>query len=435
MSAPSTPAAPTDSRRYHIRPLTLLSLLAGRGTYRLVQLLTTVLLLMAWGEPRYQVYAAAMSSFSWLTALVFTGPEKTVLKLLPRAPRTGPMITEALLAVVWLMPIPLVVAFAVSLGLWGEAVATIYLGVAAMLLGSGCTMLLVGLHRALGRPWPDVGSFLVLSLLQVGLLAACLAGWLGPPGYITAVIVTQSVVNAVLAVQLGRPTLRIRHRAGYLRRIIWTVVLMSGGEVCVYLSSGVMFNLLAFSRWSWQLSQLFVVITVWSVAFNLLLYVLRVFAPRVSLRLAGRASRSGRQRAARVASGVVVADVAWLALAGWGLSQFDLAAVTAKAGFVFWAALMVSRAPAMMILAWAGYLLENTDARAPRITGLAAAVNLGITALVGMVAVPAWGGVGIVVGLAVAELGQAVVLALGARGGFGRWRLAPASPFTGSVRA
>jgi hypothetical protein len=165
------------------------------------------------------------------------------------------------------------------------------------------------------------------------------------------------------------------------------------------------------------------------------LYVLRVFAPRVSLRLAGRASRSGRQRAARVASGVVVADVAWLALAGWGLSQFDLAAVTAKAGFVFWAALMVSRAPAMMILAWAGYLLENTDARAPRITGLAAAVNLGITALVGMVAVPAWGGVGIVVGLAVAELGQAVVLALGARGGFGRWRLAPASPFTGSVRA
>src|SRR5690606_31275492 len=140
VSAPSTPAAPTDSRRYHIRPLTLLSLLAGRGTYRLVQLLTTVLLLMAWGEPRYQVYAAAMSSFSWLTALVFTGPEKTVLKLLPRAPRTGPMITEALLAVVWLMPIPLVVAFAVSLGLWGEAVATIYLGVAAMLLGSGCTM-------------------------------------------------------------------------------------------------------------------------------------------------------------------------------------------------------------------------------------------------------------------------------------------------------
>lgn len=429
-------AAPEGDRRYHVRPVTLLSLLAGRGTYRLIQLTTTVLLLPAWGDQRYQVYAAALSSFSWLTALVFTGPEKTVLKLLPRAPRTGPMITEAFLALLWLVPVPLVAAYAAALALWGGAAATIYLGAATMLLGGGCTMLLVGLHRALGRPWPDVGSFLLLSLFQLGLLVACLAGDLGPPGYITGVVASQLLVNAVLAVRLGRPSLRIRRRAGYLRRIGWTVVLMSGGEVCVYLASGVMFNLLALSRWSWQLSELFVVVTVWSVGFNLLLYVLRVYAPRVSLRLAGRAGRSGRRRAARVAAWVVLADLVWLGLAGLGLSRLDLAAVTADSGLLFWAVLVVSRAPAMMFLAWAGYLLENTDARAPRITGLAAVVNLVLTALVGVLAVPTWGGVGMIAGLAVAELGQAVVLVIGARGGFGRRRSpAPVGPITGPVRA
>ena len=81
----------------------------------------------------------------------------------------------------------------------------------------------------------------------------------------------------------------------------------------------------------------------------------------------------------------------------------------------------------MMLMTWAGYLLENTDARAPRITGLAAMVNLALTGLAGLVMVPMWGGVGLVVGLAVAEVGQAMVLLVGARGRFGRRRLDPAS--------
>ena len=337
------------------------------------------------------------------------------------------MIIEAFLAVLWVAPVPLLLAYVTALLLVGSAPVAIYLGVASMLLGGGCTMLLVGLHRAVGRPWPDVGSFLLLSVSQLMLLHACIVGWLGPPGYITATLMVQLLVNATLAVRLGRPSLRIRQRTGYLRKIAWTVLLMSGGEVGVFLASGVMFNLLAFSRWAWQVSELYVVITVWSVGFNFLLYLLRVFVPRMSLRLTGRAGRIGRTQAARFATAVVLADVTWLVLAGLLLPQFDLTALISRSGFLVWAVLLVSRAPAMMLMTWAGYLLENTDARAPRITGLAAMVNLALTGLAGLVMVPMWGGVGLVVGLAVAEVGQAMVLLVGARGRFGRRRLDPAS--------
>lgn len=407
--------------RYSVGWATLASLLAGRGAYRLVQVGTTVLLLPAWGTERYGVYATAVASFSWLTALVFTGPEKAVLKLLPRALRTGPMLTEAFLGLVWWLPVPLLVAYAVSLAAGARGAPAVYLGVATMLLTTGCTLLLVGLHRAAGRPRSDVGSFLVMSVVQLVLLAAAGTGRLGPLGYVTAVTAGQLGLNAVLATRLGRPSLRIRRRRGYLRRIAWTALLMSGADVCLYLSTAVLFALLAASTWADQVSGLFVVVIVWSVAVNLLVYLLRVYAPRTSLRLAGAAGADGRRRASRLARVVIGLNLLWLAAIGPVAAGLELTSVGSLAGqIVLWGGLLATRAPALATLLWAGYLLENTDARAPRVTGLAGAAGLLTAAAAGLVAVPAIGGLGVIVAFAVAELAQATIIAVGGRPPAGR---------------
>src|SRR5688500_13673528 len=103
------------ANRYSIGAGTLASLLAGRSGYRLIQLAATVVLLPIWGAAGYATFATAIASFSWVTALVLTGPEKVALKIVPRAPRTGALVSGALLAGAWVLPLPLVLAFATAL--------------------------------------------------------------------------------------------------------------------------------------------------------------------------------------------------------------------------------------------------------------------------------------------------------------------------------
>lgn len=413
---PVTPEQASPQRRtdrYAIGPATLASLLAGRASYRLVLLATTVLLLPIWGEQRYGTYAAALASLSWLSVLVFTGPEKTVLKLLPRSPRTGPAITGALLAVLWWLPLPLAVGFALAATAGGAA--AIYLGVAAMQLGIGCTMLLVGLHRAAGRPRADALSFLVMSAAQLALLAAAAAG-LGPVGYLGAVVGTQLAVNLALTVALGRPSLRIRHRPRFLARLAWTAVLLGAADLYAFAATAVLFVILAASQHAGELGRLYVVVLVWSAAVTLLLYVFRVFAPRTSLRFAGRASATGRARAARLAWQVCAFNAGWLVAAWWLLLFTDVIAAGSAGGQVLvWVILLATRAPAVAAMLLANYLLENTDATAPRVAAAAAVTGLVVTGGVGLAVVPDLGGVGVIVAFAVGELGYALALAIRGR--------------------
>ncbi len=409
--AVARPTPQTRMRQFAIGRATLTALLAGRGSYRLIQLAATVLLLPVWGAG-YGTYAAAVASFSWLTALVLTGPEKTVLKMLPRAPRTGPLITEALLGLVWLLPVPLLLAFATVLVLRPGGPAPVYVGVATMQLGAGCTLLLIGLHRAAGRPRVDAGSFFVLSATLVVLVALAAAGYLQPLGYVTAVVGVQIALNATLAGALGRPSVRIWQRPAFLRRLVWTAVLMGTTDVCLYLTTGVLFAMLAASALADQVGRLFVIEVLWSAGVNFLLYVLRVYAPQISLRQTGRAAQQGRVRAGRLARAIAGYNAGWLAVVGVILAATELAD-TRSAGWqaLLWTVLLVTRAPAVAGLIWSGYLLENTDAGATRVTGLAALVGLATATVTGLIAVPALGGVGVIVSVAVAEAVQALVIA------------------------
>ncbi len=413
MSHDRSSPPPGRLSRYTVSAGTLVSLVTGRSAYRLIQAATTVLLLPVWGTEVYGTFAAAMATFAWLMALVLTGPEKTVLKVLPRAPRTGQLITAGLLAVLWWLPLPLVAAFAVVLARYGDGVAAVYVGVAAMQLSIGCTLLLVGLHRAHGRPRPDVATFAAMSAVQVALLAAAVAGLVGPVGFVSGVIVAQLALNVALAVSLGRPSLRLRHRPVFLRRLVCTAALLGAPDLYLYLSTAVLFTILSASVWAAHVGPLYVVVIAWSAGVNLLIYVFRVFAPRTSLALAGRAGPGGRRRAAQVAGRVAVANAAWLLMVVAAVLLVPHGGAAGGLGSVLvWATLLASRAPVMAGMLWASYRLENTDARAPRVAGLAAVAGMVMVAAAGSVTVPAWGAVGVIIAFGAGDLAYTTVIAL-----------------------
>jgi len=395
---------------YQLRVRTLVSLAAGRGSFRLAQLAATVILLPLWGQTRYGVYAAAVTTFTWIIPLLQSGPEKTVLKLLPRAPRTGPPIVEALTGLLWCLIIAMPLTFGITLALGQRHTAAVYVGVSATAVGSGSTLLLAGLHRVTGRPWFDARSAFALSAVQVALIALAAAG-LGPLGYVIGMVAGQTLVNAVLLTHLPRPSLRIRARRGFARRVVWTIVLMGGPEVCLYMTTSVLFAIIAATRWSGEVAQLFAVSIVWTAGLTLLIYTLRVYAPMASLRLLGRGGVTGRARASRLARWALIVDVLWIVAFAGVASQVNLTAVAVSDhAFILWAAISGSRTPAIVLTVLAGYLLENSDARSTRVTGTVAVANLLVASAIGAYAIPRWGGLWIGLSVLGAEMVGAVIL-------------------------
>jgi hypothetical protein len=392
----------------------LLALLAGRGGFRLVQYGSTLLLLPVWGTQRYAVFAAALAVFNWVVALTASGPEKAALKLLPRAPRTGPAIMGFLLAVALALPVlPVALIAAVPLAGWSERTA-VFVAVCAMNVCAGCNLLLVGLARASGHPAWDARNYHTLSAVMVALLVAAAFAGLGPFGYAAGIAVAMLALNLTLAARLGvAPSLRIRRRPVLLRRLLWTIGLMGGAELLLYVSTSVLFTQLTASRFAEQAGPLYAVMLISSAMVNVLIYVLRVYAPGTSLRQAGRGAATGRLRAVLAARAAAALATGWLVVVGVLLATTDLGrpasptAVAVTAGV-----LLVLRTPALVLAVVAGYLLENTDAGAVRTVALSAAVGLAATAAAGFVLVPTYGAVGVVCAGALFELGQSTTIAI-----------------------
>lgn len=411
-ASPAT-GAPTGSTRYHVRPRTLLRLVAGRSSFRLTQLLANVLLLSLWGERRYGGYAAAVAASTWVVPLLQAGPEKTILKLLPRAPRTGRLITEAVLAALSSVWVLAAVVFGSCLVLRAPEQILIYVGVATVAVGTGAGLVLAGLHRVQGRPQLDAGSSFGLSIGQWSLVGLVVVIGLGPAGYVVGSVVLQALVGLWLLRGLPRPSLRIKRRPGFLRRVLLTALLMGSPEVCLFLGTSVRFTILESSRWSLQVGPLLVVVLIWSAGITFLHYGLRVYTPWFSVKLAGRAGVTGRARAARMARWGAVISAGWLGGLVVVLATTPLlAASQGDAAMLLWSGLAASTTPAAVLLISAGFLVESSDARSIWVTGLAALSNLGTVIVAGLLLVSSYGGVGVFVTQVAGGLAQAVVMLL-----------------------
>lgn len=412
--------------RHAVRPRVLLSLLAGRGSYRIAQYASAVLLLPVWGAGEYSRYAAAVGTCTWLMAVTCVAPEKAALRLLPRARRTHHLLLGAFLAVAWL-PAPVVAGFVVAVAAGAPEGVQLYLGVAALSTSLGANLLLVALQRVTGTPFRDAANYVVLSIATAALTAVAAVTGLGPVGYVAALLAVVSALDVGLVARLGRPSLAAARRPAVRRLLARTVLLMSGSELCVYAATSVLFLELSLTRWSEDSAVLYPVVIVWSAVVNLFFYVLRVYQPRTSERLAGAGAAAGRARATRLAGVVLGMAAVWLVAVGWVVAGVDRATGAGPPAVLPLVAVVASRTPAFLLLALASYLMENADDRSLRVAALGSAAGLAVVSVAGLAVVPASGAIGVLWISGAMDVVQAATLLV-----LGRRRRAPVSRGAGS---
>lgn len=191
----------------------------------------------------------------------------------------------------------------------------------------------------------------------------------------------------------------------------------------MFLTGTVMFAVLAGSRHAVQVGPVFAAFTVWGACQTVVMYLSRIFAPTLSVHLATRPVE-GRRWSLRLARLSLVVNVLWLTAVAVVTSATDLTSmVNGSSGFWWWTALFLSRLPAALACFGAAYVLENTDAKATRVVFTAAACSLAVCIAVSFGAIPAWGGIGLLVAETITEMTQAATMAALVQRAAGRRRL------------
>lgn len=406
----ATPARP--DRRPTARSLA--SLLAGRTAFRLALLGANAVLLASWGEAGYEPYAAAMGTAQVLTTLTTLGIEKSALKLVPRALRTGPQLITVLLAsalllagaaVLWLAGTAL---FVRSGGSGGSTVALgLLAGLYAALLG--LNTVLVGLCRALDRNRADVLNFAALSLvIATGAGGASLLGW-GPAAFTGWILGGTALLNLAQLPALYRATGR-PVRGGVVRPVMTTSALMACGDIAASGTVSVLFVLLGASRHHEQTGHLYLMILASSVLLNGFGYLLRLFQPHVSLTLRSVDPASLDRRVVRRLLPVAAVGAVWSAGSlwlAWSAQQSGLVAPPVAVLLLY-----VLGVPLVFTVGSLNYLLENATPYTLRATAVSALGGLLCAVLSGLVLVPALGALGAVTALTAGEVAHAVLARL-----------------------
>ncbi|WP_432147993.1 hypothetical protein [Streptomyces sp. bgisy029] len=406
----ATPTRP--DRRPTARSLA--SLLAGRTAFRLALLGANAVLLASWGEDGYEPYAAAMGTAQVLTTLTTLGIEKSALKLVPRALRTGPQLITVLLAsalllagaaVLWLAGTAL---FVRSGGSGGSTVALgLLAGLYAALLG--LNTVLVGLCRALDRNRADVLNFAALSLvIATGAGGASLLGW-GPAAFTGWILGGTALLNLAQLPALYRATGR-PVRGGVVRPVMTTSALMACGDIAASGTVSVLFVLLGASRHHEQTGHLYLMILASSVLLNGFGYLLRLFQPHVSLTLRSVDPASLDRRVVRRLLPVAAVGAVWSAGSlwlAWSAQQSGLVAPPVAVLLLY-----VLGVPLVFTVGSLNYLLENATPYTLRATAVSALGGLLCAVLSGLVLVPTLGALGAVTALTAGEVAHAVLARL-----------------------
>ena len=289
-TAPVTPA--------RVGMTTLLSLLAGRGAFRLAFQAANLSLLAVWGSAVFGPYAAALGTMVWL---VFVGSavEKAVLKTMPRARLARADLARAGLV---LAAVPLVVTLAALLPatvLAPGSRTVLYLLAATWNTATGLLFLLAALHRLDGRPVGDSRTFFVLGLCIAASLAA---GWSFGFGPNRQLAMMDAVALALLVTTTRglpgpwRAVRRLPRRRAVVRILARTTWLLGVYDLAAAVSVSMLYLVLTLTGRGAQADLLFLALLGSGVAGSLLLYLLRVAAPGASARLRGAVGAAAGRR-------------------------------------------------------------------------------------------------------------------------------------------
>lgn len=372
------PAA--DARTTVPRGGLMLALFAGRGAFRGTSQLAPLALAVPWGAARFADYASAVGVSAW-TVFVAASGEKAALKLVPRTRRLSASVVSVVLRVAAVPVAAAVVAVGVS-AIYGPGrlVAAALLWSAAL----GLLQLTVGLHRVLGRPRTDVVTYTALTGVLLGVSAATFTFAWSPLRQLQLLALAALAASAVLLWRLppgwsvaGDPAPTPERRRAVARTVVRTCMLLGLPELLAGLSVAVCYLALGLAGHGTGSGPFYAAVTVSGFCSAALAYLLRLRQPAASLRLRGTAGRAGRAKARRV---LRVA----LMLCAAGIPPL----LAMPPGTPLLIVLTALETPLFALVAYAGYLVENTDGRAPLLTAGSAAVGLLAAAAAAAVLVP-----------------------------------------------
>lgn len=395
----------------------LAGLIAARATFRLVLYGANVALLAGWGAGEYGRYAAASGVLAWVMIVAQAGPEKAALKLLPRGGDGRPAMLAALRALIRLAPLALLVPAMLAVASQPGGGAALYGAAAAQSVALGLNMAAVAVQRALGRTGRDLANFGLLSVVWVALTALTIALDVAPASYLLCLcLATMAVTELTMR---GTPIApRRARRARVPRDLAETAAMMSVSDVAGMAALSVAFVVLPLSGHADQSGALYLALAGWGLALGLIVYVARVYQPRLSVWLAGAGSVSGRRQARLLARWALRLNLAWLAVAGVVIVAADMRGLTTGASAVAaLSALILSRGAIWGVMFASVSLLENADRDALRVVAKGAAIGLAVVVAVSVVVIPAFGAAGAIWAMATDELALAIVVLRSTREG------------------
>ncbi|MEV6560448.1 hypothetical protein AB0M22_32340 [Nocardia sp. NPDC051756] len=368
----STPATLPAAR-------TVVSLVAGRGGFRIAYHGIALGLLAIWGADVFAVYASAVGATAWI-ALLSSGPEKAVLKLVPRLPHTAAAVVRTALLTA---AVPLVIAVLLVIVTAGSA-AVVYPLAAAWSAGVGLMTVAVAVHRAAGRPTRDSRGFLVLAVLLAASVVAAAVGGFSPTGELALLVVVTLGVAAWSARGAASViSLLARPRRGVTAAVVRTELMLGLYEPLGSAGVGVLYAVLALSDQRDSSTTLYLALLISSVAGSLTLYLLRIYQPVSSLRLRGAGGQSGIDLARRLLTAALISGVLGCALVAGLAGNLSATALIAL--------LLCFEIPIHAVISLALFILENAGRRELTVAAASAATQFGAVLVLAAVLVPAHG--------------------------------------------
>jgi hypothetical protein len=391
----------------------LVALLGARALYRVAALVSSAVLLEAWGEDDFAPYAAALGIFNVVAPVLASGVEKAALKLLPRAGRTRPALVAAFVGTGAGLALVFVGALGVARLLGSDAIGGLELAAGAFVAALGLNQMLVGLQRALGHPRRDVANFVALASATAVATLVAAVGALGPLAYLVVLLAAVTALNVWLLATIGPWALRPLRRRMLIAHAGATTVLMGVADVAGAGAVSALFLILSLSTLDAQTSYLFVTTSAAALLFGLLAYVLRVLQPQVSLAVS-RAGGATWRRARRIGSAVVAGGSVYLAVVTVAaVLLFDVEDPPfGLPGYAPVLVLFVACLPIFLATALVNYLLENVDLASLRVTAAGSVGGLVGAVALGLVLVPQFGALGAVAALTGGEIVHAGVVLL-----------------------
>jgi archaellum biogenesis protein FlaJ (TadC family) len=213
-------------------------------------------------------------------------------------------------------------------------------------------------------------------------------------------------------VALGRPSAR----TPALRGLAQTAALMGVYDVAGMAAGSIAFVVLPLTGHAEQSGVLYLALVGWGLVLSLLVYVGRVFQPRLSLWLAGEGQITGRLHARTLARRSLTLNAVWLVVVAVVIVAADLRTLPAgTVAIAILTALLLSRGAIWCLMFASVSLLENADLDALRIVARGAAAGLVVVAVTSAAVIPVFGAAGAVWAVATDELALALVVLRRAR--------------------